>query len=78
MENRTAFNFFLFNNPIIEKIVSDKYLRQVWDKRDVKVAYEKTYRLKFEFYNTDIRKVENIIMRNFTSIIMHPTFKHFR
>ena len=46
-------------------------MRQFSDKSAEKVACEKTYRLKLEFYSTE-RKLKNIIKRILTSLIMHP------
>ena len=45
-------------------------------KSKEKVACEKTYQSKLEFYNTD-RKMKNSIRRIFISIIMHPNFMYF-
>ena len=47
------------------------------EKMNKKVAHEKTYRLKLEFYNTE-RKMKNIIRRIIISIIMYPNFIQFR
>ena len=77
MENRTVFFFLLLNIPIFQKIESKKHSSQFSDKSDEKMAFEKTYWLKLEFYNTD-RKMKNIITCVFISISMHPNFVHFR
>ena len=52
-------------------------MSQFSDKSDEKMASEKTYWLKLEFYNTD-RKMKNITRRFFISVTTHPNFMHFR
>ena len=61
---------FLLNHPIFEKTelkmsICDNFRI----KSDEKVALEKTYRLKLEFYNTD-KKLKNIIRRVFTMNVL--------
>ena len=77
IENQTVFVVFLLDHPIFEKTelkmsICDNFRI----KSDEKVAREKTYRLKLEFYNTH-GKMKNIIRSIFISIIMHPSFIHF-
>ena len=76
MENRKRL-FFSVKQPNIKKNNNqNEHLIQYSNKKSEKLAREKTYWLKLEFYNTD-RKVKNIIRRISISIIMHPSFMQF-
>ena len=62
------------NSP--ENRVKNEQMNQFSDESAEKVACEKSYLLKLEFYNTD-RKMKKIIRHIFTSLITHPIFMHF-
>ena len=52
-------------------------LKRILDTSKQKVAREIFHQLKLEFYYVD-RKMKNVILSNFTSIVLSHNFTYFR
>ena len=77
IENSMTLIIFLYRHNIFNIKHQNDHSNWFSDKSDEKVTHKKAHWLKLEFYYI-YRKMENLIRRCFTSVVMTSNFIYFR